>query len=308
VIKDGTRAGQKTVVGNLTDIVAKVKEHRLGPPAVMVVGEVVRLRERLRWFDNRPLFGKRILVTRARHQAGALSRLLSERGAQPVALPAIDIQRVTDTAELDQAIASLHQYHWIIFTSVNGVEAFLERLHSLKGDARAFHSLKIGAIGPATAQALEQKGITPDCCPAVYTSEGLLAGLSNWNIAGERCLLPRADIADKQLTEGIALLGAEVHEVAVYKTVPAADIVSEAKKLLTSDEIDVITFTSSSTVANLVTALGDKAAELRAKVACIGPKTAEAATRAGLKIAIIAGEHTIPGLVAAMEEYFIKET
>lgn len=308
VIKDGTRAEQKTVVGNLKDIVGKVKEHRLGPPAVVVVGEVVRLREKLRWFDNRPLFGKRILVTRARHQASALSRLLSERGAQPVELPAIAIQRLTDTAELDHAIASLDRYHWIIFTSVNGVEAFSERLHSLKREARTLHGLKIGTIGPATAKALEQKGITPDYCPAVYTSEGLIAGLRGRNVAGKRFLLLRGDIADKQLTEGIARLGAEVYEVAVYQTVPAADAKFKAKKLLAPGEIDVITFTSSSAVTNLITALGHGAAKNSAKVACIGPKTADTATKAGLKVNIVAREHTIPGLVAAMEEYFVKET
>lgn len=307
VIKEGTRPEQETVVGRLGDIVAKVAEHRLGPPAVIVVGEVVRLREKLRWFDNRPLFGRRILVTRARHQASALSRLLSERGAQPVELPAIDIQHLTDTTELDQAVRRLDQYHWLIFTSVNGVEAFFKRLHSLKLDARNLHGLKVGAIGPATTKALEQKGIAPDYCPTVYTSEGLIDGLRSWNVAGQRFLLPRADIADRRLTEGITRLGGEVHEVAVYRTVPAAGVLSRARKLLSSGEIDVITFTSASTVSNLVAALRDEVAVNSAKVACIGPKTADAATKAGLKVDVVASEHTIPGLVAAIEGYFRKE-
>ena len=137
VIKDGTRPEQVTIAGSLADIVARAKEHRLSPPAVIVVGEVVRLRERLRWFDNRPLFGKRILVTRSRHQASALSRLLSEHGAQPVELPAIDIQAVADTEELDRALSNLEYYHWLIFTSVNGVEAFFQQLYSLNLDARS---------------------------------------------------------------------------------------------------------------------------------------------------------------------------
>jgi len=309
VIKDGTRPEQKTVVSSLKDIVGKVKEHRLSPPAVIVVGEVVRLREKLCWFDNRPLFGKRILVTRARHQASALSRLLSERGAQSVELPAIDIQRVTDTAELDHAISNLAQYHWIIFTSVNGVGAFFERLHSLKLDARALHGLKVGSIGPATTKALEQKGITPDYSPSVYTSEGLIAGLMSFNIAGQLFLIPRADIADKGLTKGIVQLGAEVDEVTVYKTVPAHDDISRVRKILEPGDIDVITFTSSSTVSNLIAALGNEEVTINsAKIACIGPKTADAATRAGLKVDVVASEHTIPGLVAAIEEYFRKET
>jgi len=307
VIKDGTRAGQETVVGSLKDIVNKVNKSRLGPPAVVVVGEVVGLREKLRWFDNLPIFGKKILVTRPRHQAGALSRLLSERGALPVELPAIDIQPIADTAELDQAISSLNRYNWIIFTSVNGVEAFFKRLYSLKQDARALHSLKVGVIGPATAESLEQRGIIPDYCPVVYTGDGLIAGLKDWNVTGERFLLPRADIADKELIEGITRLGAEVHEIAVYKTVAVANAVSEFEKLLASGEVDVITFTSSSTVSNLLSALGDEAIKHDVKIACIGPKTADTVARAGFKAVIVAREHTIPGLVNAIEEYFGKE-
>jgi uroporphyrinogen III methyltransferase/synthase len=307
VIKDGTRSGQETVIGSLEDIVNKARECQLGPPAIVVVGEVVGLRKKLRWFDNLPLFGKRILVTRSRHQAGALSRLLSERGARPVELPAIDIQPIVDTTELDQAISRLDRYNWIIFTSVNGVEVFFKRLYSLKQDARALHSLKIGVIGPATAESLEQKGIIPDYCPAVYTSEGLVAGLWNWNISGEHFLLPRADIADKELTDGITRLGAEVHEIAAYKTMPVTGAISEAKKLLASGGIDVITFTSSSTVSNLLSALGDEAIKNNVKIACIGPKTADTIAGAGLKADIVAREYTIPGLVAAIEEYFRKE-
>ncbi len=308
VIKDGTRPEQKIAVGSLKNIVDKVKEHQLSPPAIIVVGEVVRLREKLRWFDHRPLFGKRILVTRAQHQASMLSRLLSERGAQPVELPAIDIQHVPNTGELDYAISNLKQYQWIVFTSVNGVEAFFERLHSLKLDSRAFSGLKIGAIGPATAKTLEKRGITPDYCPTVYTSEGLIAGLSSWNIAGQRFLLPRSDIADKELTKGIAQLGAEVHEVTVYKTAPAADAISRFKNILSSGKIDVVVFTSSSTVSNLVAAFRNEEVAINStKVACIGPKTADAAIKAGLRVDIVASEHTIPGLVAAIEEYFRKE-
>jgi uroporphyrinogen III methyltransferase/synthase len=307
VIKEGATLEQETVVGRLGDIVAKVKEHHLTPPAVVVVGEVVRLREKLRWFDNRPLFGKRILVTRARHQASALSHLLSERGAEPIEVPAISIQALSDTRELDQAIANLDRYQWVVFTSVNGVEAFFQRLYSLKLDSRALSGLKIGAIGPATAKALAQKGITPDYVPEVYSSEGLLAGLKGYTVRGKRFLLPRADIADKKLTDGLTRLGAEVYEIVAYRTVAPPEAISKIREMLSSGQLDVITFTSSSTVSNLVAALGDKVAVNRAKVACIGPKTADAATKAGLKVDIVAREHTIPGLVEAIEEYFRKE-
>ena len=308
VIKDGTTPRQKTVVGSLSDIVARVEEQHLGPPAVVVVGEVVRLREKLSWFDNRPLFGKRILVTRARRQASKLSQLLSECGALPVELPAIEIEDITDTRELDQAILNLGHYQWLVFTSVNGVDAFFRRLHSLRLDSRAFHGLKIGAIGPATAEALEMKGIIPDYLPGVYTSQGFIAGLKSWDVNGQRFLLPRADIADQELTQGISRLGAEVHDIAAYRTVPAVNAITRAQQMLSSGEIDVITFTSSSTVSNLLAVFGEGQLTLNSvKVACIGPKTAETAARAGLKADIVASEHTIPGLVASIEQYFDKE-
>ena len=286
---------------------AKVKEHHLTPPAVIVVGEVVRLREKLRWFDNRPLFGRRILVTRPRHQAGALSRLLSERGARPVELPVISIQKIAGR-ELDDAIADLPGYHWLIFTSGNGVEAFFERLRVLGLDSRALSGLKIGAIGPATAQALRAGGIIPDYVPEVYSSEGLIAGLSRWDIVGKRFLLPRADIADKKLTDGLAGLGAEVHEIAAYRTLPQPEAIAQAKGVILSGQIDVITFTSSSAVTNLAAVFGKELPAIKAKIACIGPKTAETAAKAGLKVDIVAREYTIPALVAAIEDYFEKET
>ncbi|MFC2005718.1 uroporphyrinogen-III C-methyltransferase [Chloroflexota bacterium] len=308
VIKEGTRAEQKTLVGSLENIVAKVKEQCLTPPAVIVVGEVVKLRERLRWFDNRALFGKRVLVTRAQHQASALSRLLAEQGAQPIELPAINIQAVTDTRELDQALSNLSNYQWLVFTSVNGVEAFWKRLHDLNMDSRALSGLQVGAIGPATAKALEAQGVIPDFLPEIYTSEGIIDGLKSRNIAGLRILLPRADIADKDLVQELSRLGAEAHEVAAYQTVPAIEAITQARQMLISGEIDVITFTSSSTVSNLMAVFSGELPVIDGvKVACIGHKTADTATKAGLKVDIIAREQTIPGLVAAIEEYFRKE-
>jgi uroporphyrinogen III methyltransferase/synthase len=305
VIREGTRPGQKTVVGTLKDIVNKAKEQRLTPPVVVVVGEVVRLRERLRWFDNRPLFGRRILVTRAHHQAGALSRLLSERGAEAIELPAISIRKIV-SQELDNAFANLKNYHWLVFTSVNGVDAFFARLYELKLDARALGGLRVAAIGPATAKALEGEGINPDFLPEVYSSEGLIAGLKSQPIRGKRFLLPRADIADKGLADGLIGLGAEVDEIAAYKTVPLTE--EMAKRLILSGQIDVITFTSSSAVTGLLAVSGKKVPKMQnAKIACIGPKTAETAAKAGLKVDIIAREHTIPGLVTAIEDYFGKE-
>ncbi|MBI4268152.1 MAG: uroporphyrinogen-III C-methyltransferase [Chloroflexi bacterium] len=303
IVKDGTTPHQKTVTGCLYNIVARVAESGLTPPGVVVVGEVVKLREKLRWFDNRPLFQKRILVTRARHQASYLSRLLAQKGAQPIELPAIDIQPITDTRAFDRAITNLSYYHWVVFTSVNAVTAFFQQLSKLKLDARALHALKLGAIGSATAAALETKGIIPDYIPEVYTGKGFISGLKGWDIAGQRFLLPRADIADNELSDGIKRLGAEVHEITAYKTIPALESVSRTRELLANGEIDVITFTSSSTVTNLLSAFKEMPVN-GIKVACIGPKTAETAAKAGLKVDILASEQTIPGLVASIERYF----
>jgi len=308
VVKDGTRPQQETVVGTLGDIVHRVKENALTSPAIIVVGEVVKLRETIRWFDNRPLFGRRILVTRARQQASTLSKMLADRGALPVELPAIAIKAIPDNKELEQAILNLAQYQWVVFTSVNGVDAVFKQLQASKLDSRALHDVKIGAIGPATGKALETRGITADYCPDVYTTEGLITGFQSRNITGQRFLLPRTDIADDQLTKGLTELGAMVQEIAVYRTSPDVEAIAKAKELLLLNQLDVITFTSSSTVSNLATAFGTDGISLNGvKIACIGPKTAETAIKAGLKPDVVAEEHTIPGLVDAIEELFREE-
>ena len=305
LIKDGTGPRQVTIVGTLNDITAKAESKSFSPPAVIVVGDVVRLREKLRWFDNKPLFGKRVLVTRACTQASSLSRLLLEHGAQPIEMPAIEIKAIPSSEELDQAILDLESYQWLVFTSANGVKPFFERLYTLNRDARWLKSIKIGAIGPATASALETRGLRLDYLPPVYTSQGFLAGLNGQNIAGCRFLLPRADIATRELADGITRLGAEVHEVTAYRTVPATEAISRGKQMLMSGEIDIITFASSSTVTNLLSLIsGEEEMLERVTVACIGPVTAATAAKAGLKVDIVAQEHTIPGLVEAMELYF----
>ncbi len=304
VIKDGTRPEQKTVVGSLKDIVAKVRRRRLSPPVVIVVGEVVRLREKLRWFDNRPLFGKRILVTRARHQVSALSKLLSEHGALPIELPAIEIQATANTEELDQAISNLKRYHWIVFTSVNGVEAFFHRLYSLNLDARALSGLKIGAIGPATAQRLEDLQLTVDYVPSEYRAEAVIDGLRQHGIEGKKVLLPRAEVAREVLPEELARSGADVKVVTAYKTIQPEldmDLLQEAKP-------DIITFTSSSTVSNFVSAVGQdniKNVLNGTIIASIGPITADTASDLGLKTDIMPEAYTIPGLVEAIVNYFL---
>jgi len=305
IVSNGASPRQLTVVGRLDNIVIKAKAAGVQPPSVMVVGEVVRLREHMRWFDNQPLFGKRVLVTRPKTKASQLGQLLRERGAVPIEIPAIIIEAAPSNNELDHAILNLKNYDWLIFTSVNGIEAFFSRFDFLNKDVRWLGHLRIGAIGPATAQALKDLGLCADCVPEKYTSRSLLTELRKENMFGRRILLPRSDIAGKDLSRGLARLGAEVHEIAVYRTIPNVRGLKEAKKLIITGEIDIITFTSSSTVTNLVKALGKKQkVPDNIIIACIGPVTAATAARAGLRVNIVARKNTVIGLMEAMEEYF----
>jgi uroporphyrinogen III methyltransferase/synthase len=305
LIRQGTTPQQRTLVGSLENIATLAERENFQPPAVFLVGEVVKLRQHLAWFDNRPLFGRRILVTRSRHQASALSQLLAERGALPVEWPTIEIQPIKDNKELDQAISRLASYHWLIFTSANGVDAFFQCLTGKGRDVRALKGLEVGVIGPATAAALERRGLRPDFVPERYTTEDIVSELAGRDLAGRRILLARAEKVPPELVEGLARLGAEVHQVATYRTVPAGAI-SSAKEMLLKGDIDVVTFASSSTMHNLVTLMGEGwPAQNKAKVACIGPVTAATAIQTGLKVDIVAKEHTIAGLVEAIEQFFV---
>jgi len=306
LIRQGTTPAQQVVTGTLSNIVETAENSGMKPPVVIVVGDVVALREKLVWFENRPLFGKRILVTRSRHQASTFSRMLAERGAQPIEFPVIEIHDIPNPAELDQAILNLADYHWVIFTSTNGVEAFWKRLNVLGLGARQFARSGIIAIGPGTARALQERGIICDFIPEEFTTVGLLNGLKEKDLRGAHILLPRADIAPGDLPEGLAAMGAVLEEITAYLTRPPEKSVSEEiKKMLAADEVDIITFTSSSTVTNFIEILGaDRQLAQRARIACIGPVTAAAAEQAGLRVDILAKESTIPGLVRAIEAFF----
>ena len=305
LIRDGTTPRQRTVVGTLSTIVKQAERAKLNPPVVIVVGDVVKLRDKLAWFDNRPLFGKRVLVTRSRAQTSAMSRLLAERGAEAVEMAVIEIKELADTSELDDAISNLRDYDWVLLTSVNGVDAVWRRMRALGLDARSFSAARIGAIGPATAERLQDLGLYADFISQEFTSESILEGMERLGVSGCRILLPRSDIAPHDLVDGLARLGAEPFDVAAYRTVSPDSVASEGKTRLLNGEIDIITFTSSSTVTNLVAHLGGDVASInKAKVACIGPATAAAAEKTGIRVDIMAQEHTIPGLVAEMESYF----
>jgi len=222
-------------------------------------------------------------------------------------LPTVEIRDVSDTTELDQAVRHLHDYHWVLFTSVNGVEALWNRLSALRLDARWFRDVRIGAIGPATAEALASRGLNADFVPAEHTSEAAASGLGEIGVSGQRILLPRADIAPKDLCERLIELGAKPHEVVAYITKTPSEISLNAREILDSGNIDIATFTSSSTVTNLLSLLDEEPHVLDGiVVACIGPVTAATAKAAGLNTDIIAEEYTIPGLVEAIERYYEK--
>jgi len=345
VIRWGTTPDQRTVVGTLADIVRRVEEAGIEPPAITVVGEVVRLRETLQWFEQRPLFGKRVLITRTRRQASTLARLLAEEGAVPVELPAIEIEPSFDDAAVGAALEALSggAYAWAVFTSANAVDLWFSLMRKRSLDARAFGGVRVAAIGPATAEALAERGITADAVPAEYVAEGIVEALRGVGAVreppllqpGDRVLVPRAEAARPELVDGLRALGAEVDEVTLYRAAVPADAPAEALAALRDGGIDIVTFTSSSTVRNLAALLGDdfrvilsgehagtgkvvssrrnlggEAAAARGPrplVACIGPITADTARELGLRVDVEAAEHTVAGLVAALRENLVSE-
>jgi uroporphyrinogen III methyltransferase / synthase len=313
LVQWGTWTKQRVVTGTLASIVDEVKRAGLTPPAVCVVGEVVRLREALRWFDDehmRPLFGKRVLVTRAREQASSLSDLLVARGAEPVEFPVIKIAPLTETESLDHALAHLDGYDWVVFTSANAVPIIASRLEAMGRDSRAFAGPRIAAIGPATAEALRQQlSLRADYVPTEAVAEAVLAEWPDPDMTGKRVLLPRAREAREILPERLRERGAVVDVVPVYVTILDGSESNDLREQLTAGELDVVTFTSSSTVRNFAEALRSSGtADLteltqHSIIAAIGPVTAGTAREYGLNPAIVATEHTIPGLVAALESY-----
>jgi uroporphyrinogen III methyltransferase/synthase len=304
-VRWGSVPEQRTVTGTLEDIADRVAEAGLKPPAITVVGEVVALREAgLDWYERRPLFGRRVVVTRARPQAGELSAELVKLGAEVLEFPTIEIAPPEDFGPLDAAIRDLDSFGLVVFTSVNGVDAFLARLRHHDLDLRAVpRGAKVAAIGPATAERLKEAGLRVDVVPKEYRAEALIEALAEHPLAGERVLVPRARVAREILPEKLREAGAEVVVPPAYETVPSSEGKEELSLRLQSGEVDCVTFTASSTVENFVAAFGaEEAARLLSgtRVACIGPITANTARERGLSVDAEANEYTIPGLVEAV--------
>lgn len=303
----GTRPEQRTLVGTLEDISEKAVTARFQNPTVIVVGEVVTLRDKLSWFENKPLFGKRVLVTRSREQASTLSEAIEELGGEPLEFPTIKVTEPADYGPLDQAINEINTYAWVIFTSVNGVWSFFHRLRYQGKDVRELFGAKLCAIGPKTREALESFCLKVDYVPGEYRAEEIIRELNGKLAPGERVLLPRADIARKILPEALREMGANVNEVTAYRTVAGCERGDGVREMLERKEIQVVTFTSSSTVRNFVDMINapDPASLLDgATVACIGPITADTARELGLKVDVLASEYTIEGLVQAILSHF----
>lgn len=305
LVRWGTWPRQQVLVSTLERMVEDVRTAGFTAPAVTVVGDVVRWRETLRWFDRRPLFGKRIVVTRAREQASGLSDLLREYGAEPVEFPTIRIAPLEDYTELDAALRRAVEYAWIVFTSANGVRSVFDRVDAAGRDTRVFAGARIAAIGPATADTLREHGIRADFVPSRFVAESVAEEWPERNMAGKRVLLARAAEAREFLPEKLHELGAQVDVVAAYRTVRDASGADEVHEQLAAGEIDAVTFTSSSTVRNFVESLGaENVPKLLAGVtiACIGPITAETARELGLEPTLVADEFTVKGLVDALLE------
>ena len=315
LVQWGTWTKQQTVDGTLEDVVARAKDAGLTPPVVAVIGPVAGLRKELRWFDRRPLFGKKVLITRSRTQTSRLRTLLEERGADSLELPSIEIAPLEDNSELDRTLA---QYgllpletpfgtiskFWTVFSSTNAVDAVFARLDNYGQDSRVFADSTIAAIGPATAEALARRGIRADFLPTTSVSEAVVAQLSDREWYGVPVLLPGADIGRDVLARGLGDLGARIERVTAYRTVTPEDAAPNARQLLAGG-VDVVTFTSSSTVRNLLNILGDDKSLLETSlIACIGPVTAGTARELGLQVDLEAAEHTVEGLVEALVSHY----
>jgi uroporphyrinogen III methyltransferase/synthase len=276
-----------------------IEQQGLKPPATIIVGEVVRLREKLSWFERLPLFGQKIIITRAQERAGNLSTRLRTLGADAVELPSIEIGPLDDYAALDTAIANLRAYDWLIFTSANGVRFFLERLDRSPHDLRSL-SGRIAAIGPATKAALEDLHLKVDLIGEEFVAESLLEALSQQDLTGQRILLARAEVARDTLPAGLRARGAQVDVVAAYRTTAPENLSERARDLLKAPRRpDWITFTSSSTVRNMVTAVGVESLK-GIRVASIGPVTSATARALGIEVTVEASRFDENGLIEAI--------
>jgi uroporphyrinogen III methyltransferase/synthase len=299
------RQGQRRVQAPLGEVVAAAKRVSMVGDALLIVGPGVELAERLDTLARRPLHGVRVLVTRARHQVAGFARELAELGATVVEVPTIEIRPLVNGPKVVSAIERLPETSLVVFASANAVEIFFQMLLEAETDARALYRSKVCAFGPETANVLEAHGVRPDLVAGEYTAEGLAAALQGWDLRGSQVLIPRAEVARDALPQLLARRGARVEFLPVYQTVCPEPTPKALSDLLSGRWVDVITFTSSSTATNFARSLpGEQLTPAleRARVACIGPVTADTARRLGMRVDIIAREYTTRGLAQAIVE------
>lgn len=310
VVRWASTPQQQSVTGTLENIAQVVQDAGIKAPALIVVGDVVTLRDKLDWFEQRPLFHKRILVTRTRSQASALTAGLEEQGADCLECSTINIQPMESYAQLDGELERLSEYHWVLFTSINGVKYFFERLHAKGMDSRDLKGPAFACVGKTTADLLFQYGICADLIPSTFTGEGLAKSLLDQGVEGRNILIPRAKKGREFLPETLRGAGAQVVVVPVYLNVPEESQAAVVREELSRDALDMLTFTSSSTVTNFVSMLGTESREALqqllagVKIAAIGPITAKTVVDSGLTVDVEAKEHSIAGLIDAIVEYY----
>jgi uroporphyrinogen III methyltransferase/synthase len=301
-VRWGTRPDQETIVGTLADLADRIDAAHMKPPATIVIGEVVSLRGKLSWFEKLPLFGQRVVVTRAPEQAGEFSAKLRALGADVAELPVISLQAPADTGPLDEAIANLERYDWLIFTSVNGVRFFLDRLDTSPRDLRALRA-KICAIGPATRRAVEALHLKVDLMPPDYVAESVVNSFVSQNLAGQRILLPRAAVARDLIPVELAKLGATVDVVEAYRNIVPEHAAAKAADIFQSRrKPDWVTFTSSSTVKNFLALAGPESLT-GVRAASIGPVTSDTLRMHGIAVDLEAKPYTIDGLVDGLRAF-----
>ncbi len=303
LIRWATTGRQQTLEGTLNHIADRVREANFSAPAVAVFGEVVTLRNKLNWFESRPLFGKRIAVTRSRRQAGILLHALRELGADAFELPTIRIEPPRDKKAFRQLVSEAHGYDWLVFTSPNGVDAFFRVFFEIYQDAREIGGVRIAAIGPATADRIRSYRLQVDLLPDKYVAEAVVTAFQKeTDVENLRILLARAEGGREVLVEELTHLGAIVDEAVAYRTVPENEDLAGGVQRFRQEGADLITFTSSSTAENF-SALQLPLPE-RLQTASIGPITSETLRQLGFRVDIEATEHTIPGLVKAIHSHF----
>jgi uroporphyrinogen III methyltransferase/synthase len=298
IISWGTRPEQRVVTSTLSGIADAVEKAKLTPPAIIIMGGVVSLRDKLRWFDTQPLFGKKIVVTRTRNQASKLSKILASLGARTIEFPTIEINKSDDLSDFRKSLSLIETYNWIVFTSQNAINIFFEELFASGKDVRALCNIKIAVIGKASGDELKKYGLIPDMIPVKFVAESLLDEFKKHDLSGRKILIPCSADARMTLTDGLGSMGADVDRIHIYTA--ERPLHTDEKLLNEVKNADIITFTSSSTVTNFFAMIP----KTEAVLASIGPVTTGTIAEHGFNPSITADEYTIDGLVDAMVKFY----